>query len=297
MDQQLLAFLTVAEQRNFTRAAELLHTSQPSVSQHIRNLESRLGAKLFERTNKYVRLNKAGEIVYSRAKEILRQYELMNRLVDELSHEARGSLEIGASYTFGEYVLPRLLAKFCAAYPNIVPTVTIANSTEVIAQIRDGAIDIGIVEGSFVDGDDVAVETLAEDRLVIVASSEHPLRNGNPVSPSDLEQQRWIVREEGSGTREATDKAFARLGIAPRSMLAFGSTQAVKEAVEAGMGMTILSNWAIQKELRLASLSVIPVADSLDKRTFSVVTRKSEFQSKAVKLFHEALLPGVRDYA
>src|SRR5699024_12664168 len=110
MDQHLQVFITVAEKRNFSRAAEALHMTQPAVSQYIRLLEENFGVRLLERTNKYVRLNKAGEIVYHHAKEITGLYTRMHHLMDDLTHKARGPLAIGASYTFGEYVLPHIIA-------------------------------------------------------------------------------------------------------------------------------------------------------------------------------------------
>lgn len=290
MDQQLVAFVTVAEERNFTRAAEIMLTSQPSVSQHIQNLERKLGTKLLERTNKYVRLNKAGEIVYYHAKEILRQYDLMCRLVDELTNQAHGTLAIGASYTFGEYVLPHTLAEFCAHYPDIAPSVTIANTTEVVQQVRGGMLDIGVIEGSHENDDDVSVESFAEDNVVIVASANHPFIRSRMISPQALEKERWVVRETGSGTREVTDRVFRELGISPASILEFGSTQAIKEAVQAGLGISILSSWAIRRELQLHTMGVISATESAITRKFSVVTRKSDFQTKATRLFYEMLV-------
>src|SRR5690625_4269589 len=117
MDQYLRVFITVVERENFTRAAEELHMTQPAVSQYIRLLEEDIGTRLLERTNKYVRLNQAGEIVYHHAKEISGLYTKMQNLVDDLTEKAKGPLAIGASYTFGEYVLPRLLANLCTEYP------------------------------------------------------------------------------------------------------------------------------------------------------------------------------------
>ncbi len=136
MDQQLLVFATVAEKSNFSRAAEELHMTQPAVSQYIRTFEQQIGTRLMERTNKYVRLNKAGEIVYHHAKEILGLYSRMQYLVDDLMHKAEGRLSIGASYTFGEYVLPGIIAALEQRFPNIEATATIGN-TEKIAGMLD----------------------------------------------------------------------------------------------------------------------------------------------------------------
>src|SRR5699024_338621 len=151
MDQHLQVFVHVVEKKNFSRAAEELHMTQPAVSQYIRSLEETVGTRLLERTNKYVRLNKAGEIVYHHAKEILGLYTNMQALVDDLVHKASGPLSIGASYTFGEYVLPPILAELQSIYPEIQPTLHIGNTAEIAHLVATHQLDIGIVEGHFTD--------------------------------------------------------------------------------------------------------------------------------------------------
>lgn len=131
MDRQLHVFVTVAEMENFSRAAEELHMTQPAVSQYIQSFERTMGTNLLERSNKFVRLNKAGEIVYHHAKEILGLYTKMHYLIDDLTNKTSGPLSIGASYTFGEYVLPHVIAKMHKKYPLIIPTITIGNTKEV----------------------------------------------------------------------------------------------------------------------------------------------------------------------
>ena len=149
MDQHLQVFVTVAEKQNFSRAAEELHMTQPAVSQYIRVLEDNLGVRLLERTSKFVRLNKAGEIVYHHAKEINSLYTRMQHLVDDLTNHASGPLSIGASYTFGEYILPHIIAEVKAKYPKIEPEVQIGNTAKIADSVLRHQLDIGIVEGHF----------------------------------------------------------------------------------------------------------------------------------------------------
>src|SRR5699024_9768148 len=288
MDQHLQVFVTVAEQQNFSRAANEHHMTQPAVSQYIRALEDTIGTRLLERTNKYVRLNKAGEIVYHHAKEILGLYTKMQNLVDDLEHKASGPLSIGASYTFGEYVLPRIIANLQDIYPDIVSTVTIGNTFKIADLVASHQLDIGIVEGHFNESKLIA-EPFAEDHMVIVASPDHKwIRGKERVKISDLENETWIVREHGSGTREATEKMFQLFHITPDNFMHYSSTQPIKESVEAGLGISLLSQWAIQKELCHGDLEIIKVNGLPLSRQFSIVT-KSPFQTKALEVFIELL--------
>lgn len=278
MDQYLHVFVTVVEKGNFSRAAEELHMTQPAVSQYIQTLERALGARLLERTNKYVRLNKAGDAVYHHAKEILGLYTKMQRIVDDLTNKASGILTIGSSYTFGEYVLPHIMAKLQTSYPDIEPTITIANTKEIAELVANHQLDVGIVEGHFKEKN-IRVEKLAEDSMFVVASTKHPF-----INRKDLEKETWIVREPGSGTREAQEAFFQKLNISPKKLMEFGSTQLIKESVEAGLGLSLLSNWTIQKELLLESLKIIEMKGLPIKREFSVITR-TPFQTKALEVF------------
>lgn len=288
MDRYLQVFVTVAEKESFSRAAEEHHMTQPAVSQYIRTFEDMIGARLLERTNKYVRLNKAGEIVYHHAKEILGLYTKMENLVDDLENKASGPLSIGASYTFGEYVLPRIIAKLLEIYPEIEPTVTIGNTARIAALVNDHQLDIGIVEGHF--NDKLLIEeAFAEDQMVVVAAPHHHLaRHEGQVKMEHLANETWIVREGGSGTREATDKLFRKFKLTPTTFMYFSSTQPIKESVEAGLGLSLLSRWAIQKEVKNGDLKIIEVQGLPLLRKFSIVT-KSPYQTKAMEVFIELL--------
>lgn len=287
LDQQLQVFITVVEKQNFSRAAEELHMTQPAVSQYIRTIEDNMGMRLLDRTNKYVQLNKAGEIVYHHAKEIVGLYSRMESLLDDLTNKVSGALSIGASYTFGEYVLPHMIAKMKAIYPDIQPTVTIGN-TEKIAELVDShQLDIGIVEGPTKKKQLPEMVKFAEDQIVIVASPKHSLVN-RMITMEDLQDQTWIIREEGSGTREAGEKVFQQLGIKPTKLMMFSSTQSIKEAVEAGLGLSLLSHLTVGKEVRNGDLNIINMEGLPYKREFSYITN-SPFQTKVLKEFIKLL--------
>lgn len=285
MDQHLQVFVTVAEKQNFSRAAETLHMTQPAVSQYIRIFEESFGVRLLERTNKYVHLNKAGEIVYHHAKEIIGLYNRMEVLVDDLTNKPNGPISIGASYTFGEYVLPHIIAKMKDCYPDIQPMVKIGNTAEIAHSVMHHQLDVGIIEGHFKDEKKLEIEAFAEDFMVVVTHPDHPLtKKQGKASIEDLEAQTWILREEGSGTREAAENVFQQLNIQPAHVINFGSTQPIKVAIEAGLGISLLSKWAIQKELTNGELKIIDVQGLPFTRQFSIVTA-TPFQTKALQIF------------
>lgn len=288
MDFHLQVFVMVAEKKSFSRAAEELHLTQPAVSQYIRALEDSVGARLLERTNKYVRLNQAGEIVFRHAKEILNLYTNMQCSVDDLTKKARGPISIGSSFTFGEYILPHIIARLQAGYPEITPSITIHNTKEIIDLVTNHQLDIGIIEGIFKQ-DKLVTEIVAEDHMVIVAAPNHRLvQKEGDVTISEIEEETWIVREEGSGTREATEALFRNYGITPKKRMEFGSTQLIKESVQAGIGITLLSRWTIEKELHNHYVELINISGLPFKRNFSIVTN-TIYQTKALKTFIETL--------
>lgn len=289
MDQHLQVFVTVVEKQNFSKAAAELHMTQPAVSQYIRIFEENIGVRLLERTSKYVRLNKAGEVVYHHAKEIIGLYTRMQNLVDDLTHKANGPLSIGASYTFGEYVLPHIVAKMSENYPDIKPTVVIGNTAEIAESVMRHQLDVGIVEGHFKNQKNLHTEEFADDFMVIVASPNHYLTHKSKlINIHKLEKETWIMREPGSGTREATEKVFQKYDFSPNKIITFGSTQPIKVAVEAGLGISLLSRWAIQKELQNGDLKIINVEGLPFSRPFSIVN-SSPFQTKALQIFIELL--------
>lgn len=288
MDQQLQIFITVAEKESFSQAAKEHHMTQPAVSQYIRQFEDQFGTRLLERSNKYVRLTKAGEIVFHHGKEILALYGKMQNLCDDLLNQASGTLSIGASYTFGEYVLPRILSNLKRTYPTILPAVTIGNTKTIADLVASHQLDIGIVEGQF-EQVKLIKEELAEDEMVVVAPPNHPFaKRAIPLKANELEQEMWIKREIGSGTREAMEQFFERFNISPKQTMSFSSTQPIKESVEAGLGISLLSTWAIQKEVRNGDLCILSVEGLPFLRKFSIIT-STPFQTKALEVFIDLL--------
>lgn len=288
MDQHLIVFVEVVERGNFSRAAEGLHMSQPAVSQYIASLEKEFGVRLLERNNKFVQQNKAGEIVYQYAKGILRNYEQMKVLVSDLKNEPGGELKIGASYTIGEYLLPQILAHLQRNYPRILPAVTIGNTEDIGQKLLNHEIDIGLIEGDF-SHRKLAVEHFAIDEMFVIAGKNHSLTEKDTIAGADLERHTWIIREEGSGTRKMLEDFFEDHMIHPERVLTFGSTQVIKEGVASGLGISLLSELTLKKELQLDLIQRLKVEETPMKRNFSIIKNHQEFHPKALHVFEEVV--------
>lgn len=292
----LLTFVTIAEHKNFTKAADLLHLTQSAVSREIKVLEGDYGVKLFERTNKYVRLTKAGEILYHHAKGILTQYERAHRLIDDLTYSATGVLTVGSGYTFGEYVLPWIIQNFKTSYPAITPKITIKNSDRIAAQVLRHELDIGIVEGC-AETKGLLAQPFAEDELEIIVPPSHRLAKRETVNLEDFEDDTWILREVGSGTRNVTNRIFSEVRFTPASMMEFGSSQVIKESVEAGLGVSLISRWAVRKETRFGILCALKIRGESVKREFSYVLPQTQFHTRVTELFIEHITKFTPQYS
>lgn len=293
MDALLLTFVTIVERKNFTRAAEELHLTQSAVSREIQVLEKKYCVKLFDRTNKYVRLTKAGEVLYHHAKDILIQYDRAEKLINDLTHSAQGVLEIGSGYTFGEYLLPRVIQEFKSLYPSIIPKITIKNSHRIVAQVLRRELDIGIVEGTL-EMQGLVAEPFAQDEMVVIVSPMHRLAGRVDVEIDELRSETWILRELGSGTREVTNRVFFDVGLAPVSIMGFGSSQVIKEAVEAGLGISVISQWAIRKEIKYGILSSFKLRSIPITRNFCYLLPNTQFRTRATDLFVERIAEMVK---
>lgn len=287
--ETLRVFVTVAEQSNFSRAADILNLSQPGVSLHIRNLENEFGTRLMHRSPKLVKLTEAGEILYKRAKEILTLYEAAKQDIFRLHDMVTGSLQIGASFTIGEYILPRLLAEFAEQFPQVEMGLTIGNTEEIIQAIRVNKLDLGLVEGN-VTTTDLQVTPYMEDEMILIASPGHFLSSLRITEPDFLQNQVWVLRESGSGTRAFCDHFIQQAGLQVRRSYVFTSSQGVKEAVSAGLGIAMLSRWVVRKEVEAGEIIEIPMKGTRLVRNFTLIQTKGNVTTMAVHVFMEKLL-------
>ena len=266
----LKTFVTLCEVGNFTKTSEILHISQPSVSLHIKNLEREFQTELFVRSPKLVQITPTGEILYKRVKQIIAIYEQAKEDILEHHNSVQGELIIGASFTIGEYILPSLLSKLQKDFPALELQIIIGNTHEIVESVRSLQVDIGLIEGQTNDTE-VSVHPFMEDELFIIASNEHPLASKGPLGIADLQNQAWVSREQGSGTREYLNHVIRSTGLTVKSLITISSNQGIKESVIQGMGLSLLSRSVIEREVKNGDLSVIPIKDKSFTRTLSYV--------------------------
>ncbi|WP_413378503.1 LysR substrate-binding domain-containing protein [Paenibacillus taichungensis] len=286
----LKVFVTVVEQSHFSKAAELLNLSQPGVSLHIKNLENELGAKLLHRSPKQVCLTEAGTILYKHAKVIQARYDEARQEIQMLRDEVTGSIQIGASFTIGEYILPKKLAEFAAQYPQVNIQVTIGNTQEILSAVRGNQLDIGFVEGEAQASADLDVIPYMKDEMIVVAPSGHPLSGSVVVEQNMLQDQVWVLRELGSGTRAFSDHFMKQTAIRPKRSYVFTSSQGVKEAVAAGLGIAMVSRWIVHKELATGEVEELRIRQLHLERSFSIIRHKEHSHSMALDVFLQKLL-------
>ncbi|GIP44297.1 LysR family transcriptional regulator [Paenibacillus sp. J45TS6] len=286
----LRVFVTVAELRHFSKAAESLNLSQPGVSLHIRNLENEMGAKLLHRSSKQVRLTEAGEILYKHAKQMMHLYDEAKQSIRLLQHEVTGQIRLGASFTIGEYILPGMIADYAKQYPHVNIEVTIRNTEEIMRGIREGMLDIGLVEGKVSAAEWNAVTPFMKDQMILIAPSDHPLARERVIESKQLQDQIWVLRESGSGTRAFSDQFIAEQGLRVKQTYSFCSSQGVKEAVVSGLGIALLSEWIVQKEIKYREVAQIHLKEHQMEREFSMVQSAGVETTLAHRMFIQHLL-------
>jgi DNA-binding transcriptional LysR family regulator len=282
-DRRLQVFHTVARLLSFTKAAESLHMTQPAVTFQVRQLEEYFNTRLFDRTHNRISLTAAGERVYEYAAQIFDLYAKMDNAVRDMTGEISGVLIIGASTTIAEYMLPALLGDFKKKYPDINVHLKVSNSDGIVSMVENNDIDLGVVEAPVVNKN-LVVENCRNDRLVAVVPPAHELAGKKKVNVKELIAHAYIAREEGSGTREVIEEYLATTGMKPADMsiaMELGSPEAIKGAVEAGMGVSIVSEVTIHKELQLGTLVSLELDPPLE-RPFSFVHQKQKFRQRAM---------------
>ena len=292
-DRRLQVFYTVARLLSFTRAAESLHMTQPAVTFQVRQLEEHFNTRLFDRTHNRVSLTDAGHHVYGYAEKIFVLYDELEGSIKEMTGDIGGVMTLGASTTVAEYMLPALLGKFKIQYPDTTLSLKVSNTEGIVSMVESNVIDLAMVEAP-VNNKHLLVEVCVMDQLVVVTPVDHPLAHRESVSVGELAQYPFICREEGSGTREVIIEYLARNNIGEEGLdhcLELGSPESIKGAVEAGMGISILSSATIVKELALGTLKGILLDPPLE-RPFSFVRQRQKFRQRAT----EELLAFARSY-
>jgi DNA-binding transcriptional LysR family regulator len=284
--EQLRIYVAVAERQHVTKAAHALNLAQSAASHAIAALEARHETKLFHRVGRRIELTEAGHVFLAEARAVLARADVAELALSEYGSLKRGTLSIQASQTIAGYWLPRHLVAFRKAYPQIQIRLAIGNSAQVAAGVEAGSAELGFVEGA-VENPHFTSSPVARDQLVVVVGRDHPWVGRARLAPRDLMKSEWVLREAGSGTRSVFENALAHLGVDPSTLpvrLELPSNEAVRAAVEAGLGATAISASVAAPSIEAELLH--QVAFRLPEREFHVLRHRERYRSRAA----EALL-------
>lgn len=275
---QLHIFYTVAERGSFSAAAQALHMSQPAVTMQVQSLEEYFGTKLLIRSTKRMELSEAGRTLLPFARKSLELSQETDAAMAAFSNKLQGRLQLGASLTIGEYVLPRLLGPFGREYPDISIMLKVMNTTQILEEIAGHQLNFGLIEAP-VEHPDMVLDSVMEDELKLIVPSGHPLAaREDAIYLEDVLKFPFVLREKGSGTRKVMEDVLLMRGYDPESIqtvMELGSTGAVKSAVEEGLGITMLSTSTVKHETALGLVKMIDIADASFKRNFYSIQLRS----------------------
>lgn len=291
--RQLEVFAGVFEHRSFSRAASALRLTQSTVSEHVRLLEEELGARVFDRLGRETVPTRAGELLYGYARRMLALRGEARQALDQFLGQVTGLLVVGASTIPGEYVLPPLIGRFRERHPRVSVTLQIADTRRIVQALVDGQVDLGVV-GAEPSTRGVEARALMADELVAVVPARHPWRARREVAVEDLASEPLVIREAGSGSREALERALEEAGTSLSNMTVIaemGSTGAIKQAVKAGVGVSVMSRRAVEDECRLGLIGCVGLRGLAVTRHFYVVTHAARSRSPLCQAFLEFLQP------
>lgn len=285
--RQLKVFESVARNLSYSGAASELHLTQPAVSMQIKQLEDNIDLPLFEQLGKRIYLTEAGKELYQYSRAISQQLSDMEVALDELKGMERGKLNISV-VTTANYFAPNLLAKFCQRYKGVTVSLNVSNREAVLRQLNDNLIDLAIM-GQPPGNLDIDSQSFMENPLVVVAPPNHPLCQEN-IAVKKLAKEIFLVRESGSGTRDAMERFFTTHKINLNKGMETDTTEAIKQAVQAGMGLGIMSKHTVELELETNRLKILDIQDFPIMRYWHVVNRKNKRLSSVANTFRDFLL-------
>ena len=288
---RLKTFIAVAEKKSFSEAAKILFVTQPTITSQVKALEEELNTKLFERTTKKVAMTQSAHVLLKYAKEIVRLSDSAQKEILQMENTINGDLSMGCSLTIGEYILPEFLKRFIDLYPLIQMSVKIANSNKIVENLKDQLIDIGLIETPIEDPQ-IILEPILEDELILIAPLDFFPNNEQKISLNQLKETPLIVREKGSGTRAVVDKYLTQAGLSLNDLnivMELGSTEAIKMAVESGLGVSFISKSAIKKELKLKMFKTYSINNISFYHYFYIVFRKDRVLKLSTELFLDEL--------
>jgi len=294
--QQLRILKAVASEKSFTRAAEILYVSQPSLSKQIKILENRLGIVLLNRENSTISLTEGGRVFLQYSERILALCEESCRALNDVKNGDRGNLTVGASQTIGTYLMPRVLALFAQNYPQNNINVQV-DSTRVIAKnVVNREIDIAVVGGDVPEElkKNLDIENFVEDELILIVPKSHPfaLKKHKKINKDDLYHLNFITLNSTSTIRKFIDNILRQNDIETKQfniIMQLNSIEGIKTAVSLGLGAAFVSSSAIEKEIKLKTVEIITIENIRITRRLSIITNRQCYRSKALEFFHNEL--------
>ena len=282
--RKIEVFLLVATKLNMTKVSKEYFVSQPAISQMIKEIENEFEVKLFNRIGKKLYLTNEGKILKEYSKKIL---NLHNNLIDDLSDLkilSKGELKIGASTTFGIYLLPSIVNRFSTLYPDVNILVTIENTKHICKLVANDEVDFAFIESDSTEVDLISKKIL-DDELVFVSSPNHPWAKLDLLKKSDIQKSRFILREVGSGTRSVFENAMKKNKMKYKVDFTFGNTEAIKQLVINNLGVGCLSSIACKSEIDDGKIKTYSIPGINLKRSFNLIYHKDKYISKLIKEF------------
>ena len=287
----LQTFVLIVEKKSLTKAAQVLHLTQPAVSKQLNSLEKFYGVPLLYRTSRSVEVTEAGKVVYNHCCRILAAVKESLVEVQALANDLHGDLLLGASTIPGEYILPTALGRFQSFNSQLNVKLEIADSTDIARMVTDGVIEAGVI-GVVINNPALKQELIYQDELVIIAPKGHPLTEKKMVALEDLVAESFILREKGSGTRQVIEKKLQEKGISLDRLnikLELGSTEAVVNAVAAGLGISLVSGFAVAKRVQNGEIALIHVDDLSLERGLYFISRHDRALTPVMQSFYRFL--------
>lgn len=295
---QLRIFNSLAEHMSFTRAAAELHLSQPAVSIQIKRLEESVGMPLVEQLGKRLFLTDAGRELASACRDVLDRLRVLGEDISGMEEGIKGPINV-AAITSSKYFMPYLLGVFLRDYPQVVPRLTITNQTRVLARLRANEDDL-VIMGTLPEELEPEFEAqfFLDNPLVVVAPADHPLVGQKGIPLARIAEERFLSREQGSGTREARTRLFIEHGLTPNVYMELGSSEAIKQAVMAGLGISVLSRHSLSLELEAGLLAVLDVEHfPLMRKWHAVHLKHKKLSNTATRFLQFLLCDGARNWS
>lgn len=290
--KQLEIFTKIVELKSFSKAAESVYLTQPTVSGHVQSLEEELGMQLLDRLGREVVPTKAGKVLYEYARRMTALRDESRQALDQIMGLMKGEVVLGGSTIPGEYLLPGIIGKFREKYPEISAVLKIGDTTDIIDMVLAGECEIGVV-GSRVDDNRLEYIEFVKDELVLIAGNKYPFPKKNEITAKELGSVPFIMRERGSGSRMTIEKRLSEMGVELSGInivAEMGSTEAVKQAVKAGLGVSLVSSFAVSEDVRHKTLKKIPFKGKRFLRNFYIVSHRVRTMSPIGRAFLEFLI-------